>query len=85
MVISYEPRCEKTGHNRAAQLLNMARGLKFRILVEEVLYYPGSENKGADQLRGYRKADLRLCFHICKKMVFSYRGSYEIYQTSHMK
>ena len=23
------------------------------------LYYPYSENKGADQLRGYREADLR--------------------------
>ena len=46
----------------------MARGLKFRILVEEVMYFPGSENKGADQLRGYREADLRLCFRIilCK-------------------
>ena len=53
--------------NRAAQSLNMARDLKFRIKVEEVLYYPGSENKGIDQLRGYRKADLRLCFRICKK------------------
>ena len=29
--------------------------------------YPCSENKGADQLCGYRKADLRLCFLICKK------------------
>ena len=28
----------------------------------EVLCYPGSENKGADQLRGNREADLRLCF-----------------------
>ena len=33
----------------------MARGLKFRILEEEGLYYPSSENKGAD---------LRLCFRI---------------------
>ena len=31
------------------------------------MYYPCSENKGADQLRGYSKADLRLCFRICKK------------------
>ena len=28
----------------------------------EELCYPSSENKGADQLRGYREADLRLCF-----------------------
>ena len=31
------------------------------------MYYPCSENKGADQLGAYRTADLRLCFHICKK------------------
>ena len=30
------------------------------------MYYPCGENKGADQLRGYREADLRLCFRICK-------------------
>ena len=34
-------------------------------------YYPCSENKGADQLCGYREADLRLCFRICKKAFFS--------------
>ena len=39
------------------------------------MYYPYSENKGADQLRGYREADLRLCFRICKNPVFSGRGS----------
>ena len=30
------------------------------------MYYPYSENEGADQLRGYHEADLRLCFRICK-------------------
>ena len=39
------------------------------------MYYPSSENKDADQLRGYREADLRLCFRICKNPVFSRRGS----------
>ena len=34
-----------------------------------------SENKGADQLRGYREADLRLCFRICKLLVFLCSGS----------
>ena len=53
----------------------MARGLKFRIKVVEELYYPYSENIGTDQLRGYREADLRPCFRICKKPVFSERGS----------
>ena len=35
-----------------------------------------SENKGADQLRGNREADLRLCLRICKNPVFSRRGSH---------
>ena len=42
----------------------------------EGLYYPCSKNKGADQLRGFREADLRLCFRISKKLVFSRRGSF---------
>ena len=33
------------------------------------------DGKGADQLRSYCEADLRLCFRICKKPVFSERGS----------
>ena len=41
----------------------------------EGLYYLCSENKGADQLRGYREADLRLCFRIGENPVFSRRGS----------
>ena len=61
--------------NRAVQSLNMARGLKFRFQKEEVLYYPCSEKKGADQLRGYREADLRLSFRIYKNLIFSWRGS----------
>ena len=40
------------------------------------MYYPCSENKDADQLRGYREADLRLCFRPCKLLVFSRIGSY---------
>ena len=40
------------------------------------MYYLCNENKDADQLRGYREADLRLCFRICKKPFFSRRGSY---------
>ena len=69
-----EPRCEKTGIRgfrpgptqtaRAVQPQKMVRGLKFRIKVVEGLHYPYSENKGADQLCGYRTADLRLCFRL---------------------
>ena len=48
----------------------MARCLKFRIYEVEGLHYLCSENKGADQLSGDRKADLRLCFRICKNFGF---------------
>ena len=39
------------------------------------MYYPCRENKDADQLRGYREADLRLCFRIGINPVFSRCGS----------
>ena len=61
--------------NGAVQPQKMAGGLKFRVKEVEGSYYPCSENKGADQLRGYREADLCLCFRISKKPVFSRRGS----------
>ena len=68
-VFGFPTRCDI---NRAVQPHEMARALKFQIKEEEELYYPNSENKGADQLRGYREADLRLCFRIGKKKtVFS--------------
>ena len=57
--------------NHAIPLQKTARGLKFWSKEVEGLYYPCSENKGAHQLRGYREADLRLCFRICKMCVFS--------------
>ena len=60
--------------NRPVQAQKQARSLKFRIYEEEEVCYPCSENKGADQLRSYREADLRLCFRICRLLVFS-RGS----------
>ena len=39
------------------------------------MYYPCSENKGADQLRSYCESDLCLCFRIGKNPVFSRCGS----------
>ena len=45
------------------------------------MYYPSSENKGADQLRSndqlrsYCEADLRLCFRLCRLLVFPCGGS----------
>ena len=59
----------------AVQQQNIVRDMKFQIWEVEGLYYLCNENKDADQLRGYREADLRLCFCICKKSVFSRRGS----------
>ena len=41
------------------------------------MYYPSSENKGADQLCGYCEADLRLVFAYAK-FDFSQRGYYNI-------
>ena len=40
------------------------------------MYYTCSESKDADQLCGYREADLRLCFRPCKLLVFSRTGSF---------
>ena len=40
------------------------------------MYYPCSESKGADQLRGYREADLCLCFRPSILLVFLCSGSY---------
>ena len=66
--------------NWAVQPLKIASGLKFRIWEVERLYYLCNENKGADQLRGFRTADLGLCFRRCRNLVFSHRGSYLIVQ-----
>ena len=62
--------------NRPVQAQKQARSLKFWIYKVEELYYPCSENKDADQLRGYREADLRLCFRLCRLLVFPCRGSF---------
>ena len=57
--------------NQAVQAQAMAKRLEILDLEEvEELYYPCSKNKGADQLLGYHKADLRLCIRICKMLVF---------------
>ena len=52
--------------NLAVQIQKMTRGLKFRIYEIQGLYYICSENKAADQLCGYREADLRLFSHMQK-------------------
>ena len=71
----------RSNTNWPVQAQKRARSLKFGLCVEEELYYLSSENKGADQLRGYREADnreadrnreadLRLCFRLCRLLVF---------------
>ena len=69
----------RSDKNLPVQSQKQARSLKFWIYLEEELYYPSSENKGADQLRGYREADLRLCFRLGRLLVFSWGGSYVKY------
>ena len=50
------------------------------------MYYPSSENKGADQLRGFCEADLHLCFRLCRLLVFPCGGSImSIVFNKHMK
>ena len=44
--------------NRTVRTQEMARGLTFRILEVEGLYYLCSENKSSDQLRSYCAVDL---------------------------
>ena len=72
-------RYTRSDTNRAVQLQKMARGLKFRIYEVEGLYYPCSENKGADQLCGYREADLRPCFRIYAKTRFSHDAAHMLW------
>ena len=54
--------------NRPVQAQKTARSLKHWIKEEEILYYPYSENKGADH-------GLGLCFRQCRLLVFPWDGS----------
>ena len=65
--------------NQAVQSQKMVRGWNFWIWKVEELYYPCSENKGTDQLRGYREADLCLCFRIDADCLFSSAAAHFIY------
>ena len=82
VIMKFEPCREKTGPQgfwppwTQTVLYSHSRWLqtfRFRKYIEE-LYYLCSENIGTDQLCGYRKADLRLCFCICKKQIFLWHG-----------
>ena len=57
--------CTATEDGQRLEILDLgSRGIVLRM-------YLCYENKGADQLCGYRPADLCFCFCICKKQVFS--------------
>ena len=53
--------------NQPVQSQKQARGLKCRMLEELELYYPCSENKGADQLPSYMYCEKLIC-----ALVFAY-------------
>ena len=61
--------------NQTVQSQKTVRGWKFFIYKVVELYYPSSENKGADQLRSYCEADLRLSFRLCRLFVVPCGGS----------
>ena len=56
--------------NRAVQLQKIVRDTKFGFRKKRDFTILVAKTKGADQLRSYCTADLRLCFRICKKWVF---------------
>ena len=61
--------------NQAVQSQKQARSLKFWSYKVDELYYMCSKNKGADQLRSYCEAELRLCACICRLLVFPWGSS----------
>ena len=62
-LVRHKPGCTATEDDWRLEILDLeSRG---------IVLYVCSENKGADQLRGYREADLRLCFRLCQMLVFS--------------
>ena len=73
-----KPSHEKTNNrpNQAVQPQKRTRSLKFRIKEEE-MYYFGSKNTEADQLRSYCTADLQLYFHLCMLLVFLCSSLYD--------
>ena len=64
--------------NRAVQAQKQARSL-------EELYYPSSENKGADQLRRYREADFEVTAKLICAFVFAYADCWYSHGAAHLK
>ena len=75
--------CEKTNnfsydqvrHNPGCTVTEAGWKLEILDLRRRGIVLSCSENKGADQLRGYREADLRLCFRPSILLVFLCSGS----------
>ena len=65
-----------TDYTQPVQLQKVARSIKFWMKKEEGLYYPCSENKGMDQLRGYAKL-------VCT-FVFAYTKYWFSHDTAHI-
>ena len=67
--------------NRPVQSQNKVRILEFLVEVEEKLYYPSSENKGADQLTAHlicafvsAYAKVRVCYQLYRYALSSLCG-----------
>ena len=68
--VTEKPVFQVSDHVRhKAGCTNAEDGKRLEILdLDKQRIVPCSENKGTDQLHGNRAADLRFCFHICKKL-----------------
>ena len=69
--------------NRLVQAQKSARSLKFWIYIEEELYSPSSEIKGADQLRSYCEADLLVTAKLICAFVFAYADCWFSHGAAH--
>ena len=63
---------KRTHPNQAVQVQKMLLDIESI----GILHYPCSENTSANQLRSYCEADLRLCFPLCRLLVFPCGGSH---------
>ena len=74
--VRHKPSCTTTEDSKKLEILVLGRrGIVLSVAKTKALI-SCAFFRTAD-LRGYRTADLRLCFCICKKPVFSQRGSFE--------
>ena len=80
--MSNEPVREKTNNLGPNQVRYKpdCTGTDKRLEILEEFYNLCSENKGADQLRSYCEADLRLCFRLCRCW-FSHAAAQMIHAT----